>query len=101
MVSGVPASSGVFEVATLVRHLLYVAPGEGNLHDRLLALSRGPGRHLPATIGGYYFRYRVTDTEDDALKAVLAAYGSQHGGRIPPGNVMGGSGAPAYQGLAA
>lgn len=94
IVTGVPARSGVFEVASLVRHLLYVGPGEGNLQARLLELSRVPGRQLPQSIGGYYFRYRVTDTEGDALNAVLAAYGRQHGGRIPPGNIPTG-GAPA------
>lgn len=88
VVASLPETSAVFEVASLVRHVLYVGRGEGNLQARLTALARHPGGQLPPRVGGYWFRYHPTDAaaEADTARAILDAYRRVHDGRTPPAN---------------
>jgi hypothetical protein len=78
----VPEAAGVFEVANLVRSVLYVGRGEGNLRARLSELSRAPGL-LPPIAGGVYFRFRLTPEEEEAYERLVGAYRMRHDGCDP------------------
>lgn len=84
-ISDLPEEPAVFEVANLVRNVLLIGRAEGNLRSRLSTLAR---EHtvLPATPGGYYFRYVTAAQEDAALDARLTAYRQTHFGVLPIGN---------------
>lgn len=85
--AGLPEVSAVFEVATLVRTVLYIGGAEGNLRQRLGALLHDSGR-LPPAAGGYWVRWELasTATEGDLLEQRLAAFRGARGGQLPPGN---------------
>jgi transposase InsO family protein len=70
----VPEAAGVFEVANLVRSVLYVGRGEGNLRARGL---------LPPIAGGVYFRFRLTPEEEEAYERLVGAYRMRHDGCDP------------------
>lgn len=78
----VPEEAGVFEVANLVRSILYVGRGEGNLRARLAEIGHATGL-LPPMAGGYYFRFRLTPREDEAFQGLVGAYRVRHDGRTP------------------
>jgi hypothetical protein len=84
-ITDLPEEGAVFEVANLVRNVQLIGRAEGNLRMRLGTLLR---EHtvLPATPGGYFFRYETAANEDEALLARLAAYRATHLGMVPIGN---------------
>jgi len=79
------AAAAVFEVANLVRTVQYIGCAKGNLRRRLATFAQ-PETKLPASPGGYYFRYEPTAREDEAFAARLASYQSTHFGRLPARN---------------
>ncbi|HLK10986.1 MAG TPA: hypothetical protein VKW76_06365 [Candidatus Binatia bacterium] len=84
----VPEEAGVFEVANLVRSILYVGRGDGNLRARLAEISGSTGL-LPPMAGGFYFRFRLTSSEDEAFAGLVGAYQTRHDGRAPQLNGAG------------
>lgn len=84
-IAGLPDAAGVFEIANLVRNIMYIGRGDGSLRKRIASLGHLPAA-LPASIGGYYFRFELTPTEEDALTSRVESYRSRHGGRLPLGN---------------
>lgn len=80
-----PESAGVFEVANLVRTVLYIGRGEGSVRARLAVLSH-PNPTLPRLAGGYYFRYELGASEEELQAERLTEYCTGHGGHVPPGN---------------
>jgi hypothetical protein len=78
----VPEEAGVFEVANLVRSVLYVGRGYGNLRARLCELSGSTGL-LPPMAGGFYFRFHLTPREDEAFERLVGTYRLRHDGRAP------------------
>ena len=85
IIADLPEDAGVFEVANLVRTVLLISAAEGNLRERLSALAREP-KKLPASPGGYWFRYEATAREDETLASRLGAYRAAHDGALPAGN---------------
>ena len=85
IIAELPEAAGVFEVANLVRTIVYIGAADGNLRARLHALSIEQSK-LPACAGGLFFRYQLTAKESETLAADLAAYRAQHGGELPAGN---------------
>jgi hypothetical protein len=83
--AALPEGAGVFEVANLVRTVLYIGRGEGNVRARLATLSQ-PNSTLPRLAGGYYFRYELGASEEELHVARLTEYCTEHGGHVPPGN---------------
>jgi hypothetical protein len=81
----VPAAPGIFEIANLVRTLLYIGTGDGNLRGKLESLGAVP-TNLPASVGGYYFRYSLVADEAAAVADRQAEHRAEHGGRLPAGN---------------
>jgi hypothetical protein len=81
-VGWVPEEPGVFEVANLVRSVLYVGRGEGNLRARLREITRSTGL-LPPMAGGFYFRFQLTPREDEAFASLVSTYRTRHAGRDP------------------
>ena len=81
----VPAAPGIFEIANLVRTVLYIGGGEGNLRQRLEGLGAVP-TNLPSSVGGYYVRYTLLADEVSGLAEREAAHRAEHGGRLPAGN---------------
>lgn len=84
-IAGLPDAAGVFEIANLVRNVMYIGRGDGSLRKRIEGIGHLP-QTLPASIGGYYFRFELTPTEEDALTTRVESYRSRHGGRLPLGN---------------
>jgi hypothetical protein len=84
-VAALPELSAVFEVANLVRTVLYIGAAEGNLRARIDTLLHAPGR-LPQAAGGYWVRWEATDAEAELLEKRLAAFRASRGGILPPGN---------------
>jgi hypothetical protein len=84
-VAALPELSAVFEVANLVRTVLYIGAAEGNLRAGVDTLLRTPGR-LPQAAGGYWVRWEATDAEAELLEKRLAAFRASRGGVVPPGN---------------
>lgn len=83
--AALPEDAGVFEVANLVRTVLYIGRGEGNVRARLALLSQ-PNSTLPRLAGGYYFRYELGASEEQLHATRLTDYCTGHGGHVPPGN---------------
>lgn len=81
----VPAAPGIFEISNLVRTVLYIAPGEGNLRKALEGLGAVPA-NLPASVGGYYVRYTLVTDEAAAVAEREAGHRAEHGGRLPAGH---------------
>lgn len=84
-VATLPDEAGIFEVANLVRNVVFIGRAEGSLRQRLATLAQA-GNPLPASIGGYYVRVIPTATEETALAERLAEWATRHGGRVPVGN---------------
>lgn len=83
--AALPEEPAVFEIASLVRTVLYIGAAEGNLRARLGTVLREPGR-LPQVAGGYWVRWESVAAEDDVLARRLAAFRDAHHGAVPPGN---------------
>ncbi len=87
-IADLPNAAGVFEVANLVRNVLYIARAEGSLRDRLSTVMQTQEK-LPPSAGGYYFRYEITADEDASLSSRLSAYRLCHSDMLPPANRSG------------
>jgi hypothetical protein len=85
-IEALPNKAGVFEVANLVRNVLYIARGDGRLRERVAAMGPVPN-HLPPCPGGHYFRFELTQEEDAALGRRIKSFQSRHRGRLPVGNL--------------
>jgi hypothetical protein len=81
----VPAAPGIFEIANLVRTILFIGAGEGNLRQKLVSLGFVPA-NLPASVGGYYVRYTLVADEAGAVAEREAGHRAGHGGRLPAGH---------------
>jgi len=84
-IEALPDAPGVFEIATLVRNVVQIGAGDGSLRQRIQCLGGMP-THLPACVGGYYVRFELTPSEEQALEARLGDYRRRHAGTLPPGN---------------
>jgi len=85
VIAGLPEAPAVFEVANLVRSVVYIARAEGKLRESLTALWQDPVK-LPVRPGGHFFRYELTTREEEALQKRLTAYRTKHQGQLPPIN---------------
>jgi hypothetical protein len=85
VIAELPEAPGVFEVANLVRTVLYIDRAQGKLREKLTALWQDPVK-LPVRPGGHFFRYELTSKEEEALQARLSAYRTKHQGQLPPIN---------------
>jgi hypothetical protein len=84
-IAALPNADGVFEVANLVRNVLYVGRGRGRLRETLADFGHMP-KTLPASVGGYFFRVELTSAEGEAFQRRIEAYRKRHDGDLPPGN---------------
>lgn len=84
-IAGLPEDAGVFEIANLVRNVLYIGRGDGSLRRRLSEMGHLPPQ-LPASTGGYYFRFMLTAEEQQEMDRRVDAYRTRHAGRPPLGN---------------
>jgi hypothetical protein len=84
-IAGLPEDAGVFEIANLVRNVLYIGRGDGSLRRRLTEMGHLPAE-LPASAGGYYFRFTLTADEQAEMDRRVEAYRARHAGRPPLGN---------------
>jgi hypothetical protein len=81
----VPDAPGIFEIANLVRTVLYIGRANGDLRRRLAELGAIP-ENVPASPGGYWIRYALAEDEEAALTARQDEHRTRHGGQLPPGN---------------
>jgi len=81
----VPEEPGIFEIANLVRTVLYVGRADGSLRRRLEGLGAVP-TNVPASTGGYYVRWATSADEAAALAEAEAAHRARLRGRLPAGN---------------
>jgi hypothetical protein len=84
-IENVPESPGIFEIGNLVRTVLFIGRGDGNLRRRLHGLGAVP-ENVPASVGGYYVRWVVVADEETALAERQGKHQSQHDGHLPAGN---------------
>ena len=77
-----PESPGVFEIATLVRTVLFIGAAE-SLLSTLTTHVAGPGA-LHARAGSLYFRYATSDDADRVQVELLSRYCERHAGSLPP-----------------
>jgi hypothetical protein len=84
-IAQLPELPAVFEIANLVRTVLYIGRAEGNLRGRLSTLAVDLIL-FPQTPGGYYVRYACGGAEEETLHGWLERYRTRHGGRLPLGN---------------
>ena len=84
-IAALPNADGVFEIANLVRSVQYVGRACGRLRDTLTDIGHIP-RNLPASVGGYFFRFELTTAETETLQRRIEAYRKRHDGAVPPGN---------------
>ena len=82
VIAALPESPAVFEVANLVRTVLFIDRAQGKLRERLTTLWQDPTR-LPVRPGGHYFRYELSAREEETLQKRLAAYRKRHRGALP------------------
>lgn len=78
-----PESPGVFEIATLVRNVLFIGAAAESLTSTLTTHVAGPGI-LHARSGSLYFRYAATDDPDRVQVELLSRYCERHAGSLPP-----------------
>jgi hypothetical protein len=81
----VPPEPGVYELATLVRTVVFIGRTAGKdlhscLHDELMD-PRSQMRQL-----SIYFRFEETPSEDQRHRELLDEYARSHGGKLPPLN---------------
>ena len=84
-IESVPESPGIFEIGNLVRSVLYIGGGDGNLRRRLEGLGAVP-ENVPASVGGYYVRWALVADEETALRERQGQHQAEHDGRLPAGN---------------
>lgn len=80
-----PETGAVFEIATLVRNVLYIGPANGNLRQAATQLLGIPGR-LPLPSGGLYIRFALTGDEPPVLAERLRDFQQLHAGALPQAN---------------
>jgi hypothetical protein len=78
-----PESPGVFEIATLVRNVLFIGAASESLARTLATHLNGPGM-LHARAGSLYFRHAPADDADRVQVELLSRYCERHGGSLPP-----------------
>lgn len=93
-IKAVPDEPGIFEIASLVRTVLYVGRADGSLRRRLEGLGTVPA-NVPASTGGYYVRWAVAADEACALAERETSHRARLGGHLPAGNE--GVGRPAIR----
>ncbi len=79
----VPECPGVYELATLVRTILFIGAAAESLNTELtqhLAVASSPLLRS----GHLYFRHRATDEPIQTQNEMLADYTARHGGALPP-----------------
>jgi len=84
-IARLPEAGAVFEVANLVRSVVFIGRASGNLRRDLGAYHQESLKQRPVP-GGYFFRYEPTAREEEALEGRLGAYRKTHGGLLPAGN---------------
>jgi hypothetical protein len=77
-----PESPGVFEIATLVRNVLFIGAAAESLMTTLASHLETPGT-LHAGVGRLYFRYAATEAAEELQSELLAQYRARHAGGLP------------------
>ncbi len=80
--SGLPETPGVFEIATLVRNVLFIGSATESLASTLASHLDSPA--VPhARAGRLYFRYAATEEAERLQADLLAQYRERHAGTLP------------------
>jgi hypothetical protein len=82
-IARLPESPGVFEIATLVRNVLFIGAATDSLTSTLTSHVVRPGA-VHARAGSLYFRYAPIDDADRVQVELLSRYCEQHAGSLPP-----------------
>jgi hypothetical protein len=77
-----PESPGVFEIATLVRNVLFIGAAPESLATTLASHLETPGM-LHAGAGRLYFHYVATEEAERLQSELLAKYRERHAGTLP------------------
>ena len=90
IIGELPEGPAVFEIANLVRTVLYIGAA-----DDLRANLTKYWQELRPSPGGYYFRFHEGKAApEEALTTHLASYRAKHGGLLPNGNSFAAPAAP-------
>lgn len=84
-IAHLPEEGGIFEIATLVRNVVFIGRAEGNVRRAATQMLDIPGR-LPQLAGGLYLRFLPAAQEVEALTARLREFEQSHHGELPSAN---------------
>ena len=82
LIAEAPSCPGVYELATLVRTVVFIGAATESLSEALAAhLSVPPSLH--ANFGRLYFRVAPVDEPEDAQGRLVEEFRASHGGAFP------------------
>jgi len=82
LVAEAPASPGVYELATLVRTVVFIGSAPESLSDALTQHLNAPATLHPH-FGRLYFRTAALEDPDHGQTKLLDAYRASHAGSVP------------------
>ena len=82
-IADAPACPGLYELATLVRTVVFIGAAAENLSEALTAHLNAPAtlQHPPA--GRLYFRVAPLDDPEETQRELIEAYRAAHAGAFP------------------
>jgi hypothetical protein len=83
LIADAPASPGVYQLATLVRTVVFIGAAQENLSESLNVHLNAPATLHPH-FGKLYFRVAPLDAPESAQGGLLEEYRASHGGAMPP-----------------
>jgi hypothetical protein len=82
LIAEAPTCPGVYELANLVRTVVFIGAAGDNLSDALTQHMNAPATLHPH-FGRLYFRYAPLEQPEGAQAALLEAYRASHSGAFP------------------
>lgn len=86
-VADTPACPGVYELATLVRTVVFIGAAEENLNEALTQHLNAPATLHHPQAGRLYFRTVAIDEPDHIQVELLDDFRQRHGGAVPAGQL--------------
>jgi hypothetical protein len=82
VISDAPASPGVYQLATLVRTVVFIGAAPDSLNETLTLHLNAPATLHPH-LGNLYFRVAPLEDPELAQTGLLEEYRTSHGGALP------------------
>lgn len=96
LIAEAPSCPGVYELATLVRTVVYIGAADDSLSQILTQHLRVP-QTLHPHLGRLYFRFAPLDEPEGTRAVLLEEFRSSHGGALPVAQVHPPAAAPMVE----